>query len=500
MSPSRRIIKNAFANLCRGGALALVSILLPPFLTRILPKDTYGTWLLILQLSTYISFLDFGVQTTVGRFVAHYNELGEVRGRDSILSTALAILTGSGLLAIAGVFTLAWQLPSLFKSMPAELHQDAQLALLCIGVSLAISLPFSVFIGIFVGLQRYDIPGWITGGTKLLGGVFVILTAHASHSIVMMAVVMGIINISGGFLHFLAYKSFTNDIQLSGKLISRNAGKEISSYCLSLSTWTLSMLLVSGLDTIVIGYFDYEAVTSYVLANSIVVIIAGIQGSVISVLMPKAAMLGSKSASLALGRMLVDSTRYGMLILLSLTTFLIVFEELIMSFWIDEQYRGNTILFLNVLLIANVIKLSAYPYAVILIGAGQQQKVLITPIIEGLINLIASILLASLFGGIGVGIGTIIGALVGVMFNIFYNMKNTKEIESDLGNYLFNGLFRPFICFTPMICLSIFHPRHLDVFFLLIIVVAVFMTSVAVFRFTLVPTEREKVLSVFYGR
>jgi hypothetical protein len=37
------IFKNAFANLCRGGAAVLVAILLPPFLMRILSKDAYGT-------------------------------------------------------------------------------------------------------------------------------------------------------------------------------------------------------------------------------------------------------------------------------------------------------------------------------------------------------------------------------------------------------------------------------------------------------------------------
>jgi O-antigen/teichoic acid export membrane protein len=91
------MVKNAFANLCRGGAAALVALLLPPFLTRILSKDAYGTWLLILQLSTYVSLLDFGIQTAVGRFVAHHNELGEFQERDGIVSTALAILIGSGI-------------------------------------------------------------------------------------------------------------------------------------------------------------------------------------------------------------------------------------------------------------------------------------------------------------------------------------------------------------------------------------------------------------------
>jgi O-antigen/teichoic acid export membrane protein len=491
-------VKNAFANLCRGGAAALVALLLPPFLTRILSKDAYGTWLLILQLSTYVSLLDFGIQTAVGRFVAHHNELGEFQERDGIVSTALAILIGSGLLAIGGVSILAWQLPSLFKNMPAELHQDAQLALLCVGISLAVALPFSVFGGIFVGLQRYDVPGWIIGISKLLGGVFVVLIANASHSIVMMAVVMGIVNIGAGIWQFLAYRKLASDIRLSASLVSRSGGKEISTYCFSLSIWTLAMLLVSGLDTVIIGYFDYGAVTPYVLANSIVAIVAGIQSSVFSVLMPKAAALGSKGDSLALGRMLIDSTRYNMLILLAISIPLILFGEIILSFWVGEQYRESTALFLKILLVANLIRLSAYPYAIILIGTGQQQKVIMTPLVEGLSNFISSVFLASAFGGIGVVGGTIIGGLGGFLSNIFYNMRNTKEIENSLSTYFIDGLIKPILCFIPIIFASVFYPVQPNWLSVMVSTVMLILTLIVVFRFALVAKEREKIFLILF--
>jgi O-antigen/teichoic acid export membrane protein len=490
------MFKNAFANLCRGGAAALVAILLPPFLTRILSKDAYGTWLLILQLSTYVSLLDFGIQTAVGRFVAHHNELEEFQDRDSIVSTALAILIGSGLLAIGGVSILAWQLPNLFKNMPAELHQDAQLALLCVGVSLAVALPFSVFGGIFVGLQRYDVPGWIIGSSKLLGGIFVVLVANASHSIVMMAVVMGIVNIGAGIWQFLAYKKLASNIRLSASLVSRSGGKEISSYCFSLSIWTFAMLLISGLDTVIIGYFDYGAVTPYVLANSIVAIVAGIQSSVFSVLMPKAATLGSKGDSLALGRMLIDSTRYNMLVLLAISTPLMMFGELIISVWVGEQYRESTALFLKILLVANLIRLSAYPYSIILIGTGQQQKVIMTPLVEGLSNFISSVFLASVFGGIGVAAGTIIGGLGGILANIVYNMRNTKGIENSLRTYFIDGLIKPILCFSPIIFACVFYTVHSDWLSIMVCTVVILLTLILVFRFALAEKERRRIFLI----
>ena len=81
------LLKNAVVNVVRGGAAAIVAIVLPPFLTRLMSPDSFGVWSLVLQLSAYIGYLDFGIQTAVGRFVAHANEKGDAGHRDRIVST-----------------------------------------------------------------------------------------------------------------------------------------------------------------------------------------------------------------------------------------------------------------------------------------------------------------------------------------------------------------------------------------------------------------------------
>ena len=63
------LLKNAMANVVRGSAAALVAILLPPFLTRLMSSEAYGAWSLVLQLSAFVGYLDFGIQTAIGRFV-----------------------------------------------------------------------------------------------------------------------------------------------------------------------------------------------------------------------------------------------------------------------------------------------------------------------------------------------------------------------------------------------------------------------------------------------
>jgi O-antigen/teichoic acid export membrane protein len=489
------MLKNAFANLCRGGAAALVALLLPPFLTRILSKDAYGTWLLILQLSTYVSLLDFGIQTAVGRFVAHHNELEEFQERDSIVSTALAILVGSGLVAIGGVSILAWQLPNLFRNMPAELHQDAQLALLCVGVSLAVALPFSVFGGIFVGLQRYDIPAWIIGISKLLGGFLVILVAQSSHNIGMMGLVMGMTNLLAGFCQYFSYRNILGYIHISPRKISKSTIKEVISYCFSFSVWTLAMLLIGGIDTVVVGYFDYHSVVYYTLAASLTIFVIGLQNSLLTVIMPHAAAIGATGDREALGSLLVSSTRVAIVIMLLTGLPLIIGGKYFLTFWVGDVYAEKTFLLLQLLLIGNFIRQIGGPYSLICLATGEQKQILLSPLIEGLLNLSVSLFLSSRIGVVGVAIGTIVGSSAGVVMHFFYNLPRSKSINLKSNILLLNAIGRLLISFSPMLLFMMinifFNSQLISIFFL---VISTTSSIALLWQIGLIENERSSIL------
>jgi O-antigen/teichoic acid export membrane protein len=496
------LVKNAFADICRGGATALVVLLLPPVLTRTLSKDAYGTWLLILQLSTYVSFLDFGIQKAVGRYIAHHNELSEFRERDNVVSTALAILTGSAIIAAFGISTLAWQLPHLFQDLPLELRQDAQIALCLVGNSLAVSLPFSVFGAIFIGLERYDIPAWINGSSKLLGGLFVVLVAQSSHSIVMMAIVMAIVNVSSGLWQFLAYKRFASDICISTTGISKATGREITSYCFSFTIWTLGMILVSGLDTIITGYFDYSSVVYYSLAASLTGFVTNLHSAIFGAIMPKAAGLGARKDRKALGNLLVSTTRHGMIVLMITTLPLVFGGHLLLTLWVGNSYAEKTTLLLQLIAVANCIRYITAPYSTIVLAIGDQNKIILTPVLEGFVNVIISVFLSSYYGVIGVVIGTFCGAVLNTTLNFFYNLPRTISIEIENPILLINAVFKPFVAVIPSIIMwIIFNQMNLSSSLEIICLIATIVTSyLFLWYFAISTGEKQQVVIAIKSR
>jgi O-antigen/teichoic acid export membrane protein len=492
------LLKNAAANVVRGGAAAMVAIILPPFLTRLMPADSFGAWSLVLQLSAYVGYLDFGIQTAIGRFVAHANEKGDSEHRDRIVSTALVALSAAGVIGIAGSMVVAVFLPQIFRQMPAALAGDARVALLLVAGSLAVGLPASVFNGIFVGLQRNPVPAAIIGGSRIFSAVLLVFVVKHGGGLTQMAVAVAGVNLASYGVQYLMYRRMVPSSRPSAQLVSRSTGRELFDYCLSLSIWSAAMLLVSGMDVTLVGYFQFEAVAYYAVAASLTTFLAGLQNALFNVMVPSTAVLHARGESQELGRVMVTATRYSTFLLLLTGVPLILAARNILSLWVGPAYAVHGGRILQILVAANVLRLSAVPYVMTLIGAGEQRLVTVTPFLEGVSNLLASIVAGYMFGAMGVAVGTLFGSFVGVGGNILYNMRRTARVAFRISDYLRDGLLRPAICALPLItyvAISQLSELSATVIRYLCLAAALVATGFLIWRWGLVGAERAKLRS-----
>lgn len=492
-----RLIKNALANLVRGGASGLAAVILPPFLVHHLPRASYSIWVLILQLSAYVGLLDFGIQTAVGRFVAHTSELNQLEQRNRIVSSAVGMLAVSALIASVGVGLASWQLPHLFRDMPLYLQHSAKLALLIVGVSTALALPASALMGVFVGFERYEVPAAVAAVNKLLTAFLLIYIVRHTSSLITMAWIVALVNAGTMFLQGVLFHIAAATVQLGSRWISKSAIREIVSYCVSLTIWSIMMLMISGLDTVIVGVLDFRRVAPYALAASLLTFVMGLQNALFSVMIPRAAILGARGDSDSLGKLLLKSSRYGMLLLLLTGLPLIVFGKQILTIWVGPAFAGETLLILQVLVIGNIVRLSALPYSLLLIGTGQQKLVTVGPIMEGISNLTVSLWAGYHFGAIGVALGTLVGAIVGVTAHIVYNMPRTSAIHIVRKQYLSEGLMRPVLSFMPIwgILLPLVLSSRFSTSILLEVSLPIVLVTFALlWRYGLVGTERASIL------
>jgi O-antigen/teichoic acid export membrane protein len=94
---------------------------------------------------------------------------------------------------------------------------------------------------------------------------------------------------------------------------------------------------------------------------------------------------------------------------------------------------------------------------VILVGAGQQSYIKISPIAEGISNFFVSVVLGSFLGGRGVALGTLFGSFISIGAHLSYSMKRTKSaIDFSRTRFLISGILVPFLVTLPLSIVAAF--------------------------------------------
>lgn len=450
-----RFVKNAIANLGRGSAAAVVAVLLPPVLVRHMAPAAYAVWILVLQTAAYVNYLNFGLETAIGRYVAYSTEKKDLQQRNSVFSTAFFGLCCAAVLALLCLAGVSLAVPELFPAVPASLIPQMRLSLLIIGFSMAIGLPASAWNGVFVGIARYEIPGLTVGGARLLSAVGVILAVFAGRSLVVLAAIITSANLLSYLAQYLTLRRIVPDLRFRSSLVKRSTAGELYGYCVGLTVMSFGMLLVTGFDLLLVGHFDFAAVTPYSISASIITLIIGLLYAVINVIMPHAASLHARKRADELGKLLISSARLTMLLVILTGIPILIYAGPIMRLWIGQRFVAGGAPLLALLIIANIIRTIGAPYSIVLIAVGDQNYIKIAPIVEGVSNFGISIVLGHFFGAIGVAMGTFFGAIVGASALLFYAMPRTKpSIEFSRREFLLSGVLSPILWTSPLLAIA----------------------------------------------
>ncbi len=455
MSSYRRIAKNAFANLLRGSSTTIVGLFLPAILVRHMSQADYSVWVLILQVAAYCIYLELGLQTAVGRYIAIAAAKGDAEEADAVYSTVLVGLTAAAAAATVLMIAAAYAAPSIFPSIPPGSLLPMRAALLLVGISVAAGLPSFAWTGIFIGLERNEFIALISGGAKLLsGGVIAIAAIHGA-SLVAMASLVAAVNLFSYLLLYVFAKRVSAAV-FRLHLVRKAIARELFSYCSSLMVWNFSMLMINGLDLALVGHFQFAALAPFAIATALVNTISGMQNAIFNAAMPHAAVLHARKDFAVLGKLVITYTQLGVVLLLLVCMPLLIYAVPILRMWVGAQYvaQGHTLL--SILVLANIVRLIATPYAVVLVASGQQRRVKLSPLMEGFTNLLASILLGSRFGALGVATGTLVGSVVGLLGHLLYNMPRTAEhIQLRSRDFFFSGVGLPVLANGLLILLAV---------------------------------------------
>lgn len=448
--------RNIAASLVRVGVASVVALVLPAYLTHRLPVSVYGAWVLILQLGAYVSFLDFGVQTGVAKFVAEYEARSDDAAASQRASAGFIIMAIGGLLGLALTIGVAWEVPRLFRTMPEALYYDVRLGVLLVGGSLAFQLVCSVFGAIFLGLQRYGIPMAIAVVNRVLYTIVICMTVYLHGSLAEMGLGVAVVNVATSIVQIIAWRKLANRIKISWRSTDPLVIKQMMRYCATLSIWSICMVFVSGLDLTIVGHYDYSQTAYYSIAilptNFVVMIIASMMGP----LLPASSALSTQRTPAEMGQILARTTRYSSMMLLLTGLPLIICGFPILRLWVGPSYALHSFEYLQILVLANILRNSCLPFATMIVATGKQGYAAVAAVSEALVNLGASLYLVIHYGAVGVAFGTLLGSITSVALHFAVTMRFTYSTLSISRARLFStGYFRPSAIAVPSLILFV---------------------------------------------
>jgi len=489
------IAKNASANVIRGGASAVVAIVLPHFLTRSLGVDRFAGWALMLQVAAYANYLDFGLQTAVARYLAGALELRDYRRCSQVLSTAVAILSIAGGVAFLGLGIIAWQLPHLFRSVPHGLAGEIGIGVAILAVSAAVGLPLSAYSGVLIAMQRNEFPAITIGLSRILGAIAVVLTVRHTTSLMWLSACVGGFNLLGSFIQYCIAKNLLPDVRFSIDSILRTTTSELVRYCATLSVWSFSMLLVSGLDVTIVGLFRFSATGAYSIATTLILFFTGLIGAAYSAMLAPLAVLQARNEYSRISGLILTTTRLNSYFSIGVIVVTFLFGETLVRTWVGPGYLAVTLPVLKILLVAQAIRLVGSAYGTALISLGMQSYGLVSVLIEGFANLILSLLGVIWFGPVGVAWATLIAAAIAVTVTILWVIPQTHEVRIDVRSFVSHGIILPLTCLIPFLLwlvLRAWYRRTIQIGGeVLPVAIVLLLTTILVYR-GVVSTQRVK--------
>jgi O-antigen/teichoic acid export membrane protein len=251
------------------------------------------------------------------------------------------------------------------------------------------------------------------------------------------------------FLYLFAWKRLTLTGLIRWASVTRGAVREFATFCFAIFAAQGGGILINALDMPVVAAFDFHSAAYYAMAATVSTMLTVPQAAVVNTLVPIATGISATSNPGRLGSFLLKATRYSSAILCLIVSPLLLGMSAFLGIWVGADYARHALTIATLLVVAQFIRLTLLPYAAIGFAAGQQHRMLGSPVGEGVVNLGCSLVGVRYLGAVGVALGTLVGACVGVLLHFTNSMPRTDEVKLNRLELLTTGILRPIACCIP---------------------------------------------------
>lgn len=443
------IIKNVGSSWFALAVNIVVGVFISPFILHRLGDTAFGLWVLIFSLTGYYGIFDFGIRSSIVRYVSKYTATRDIQEVSGLINTAMFTYSGVGILSLLITLAGSLYIDRLFK-IPANFHSTAAWLLLIVGTSVAVGFPLGVFGGMLEGLQKFYIINWtnIVFSGLVRAGLIVFFLSRGYGLLTVAIITVGLPIVSSLVRAAVALRSLP--IKLRWKYVDRNSFRHMANY----SGVTFMVIIAARLrlksDAVVIGTFLSSAAITYFYAGSRLVDYAGeVVSSLAQIFVPMSSQSDAAGNIDRLRKIFIVGNRACALTIFPITVFFVILGKSIIGVWLGQKYVALAYPVLIALIIPHTIMQVQSASGRILFGMSKHSKLAIISLIEGIANIVLSILMVRPWGIMGDALGTAIPLLC--TYVVFMPRHLCSLLRVRMWTYLRQAYELPLLLCAPMI-------------------------------------------------
>jgi O-antigen/teichoic acid export membrane protein len=444
------ILKNVGSSWVSLGINIVIGFFLSPFILHRLGDAAFGIWVLIFSVTGYYGIFDLGIRSSVIRYISKFTAVEDKEGLAKFFNTSLATYTFIGLVATLVTLIGSYFVGSMFQ-IPADFLPTARLLFLIVGLSVAIGFPLGIFAGMLEGLQRFYLLNFTNVISLVLRAILTVMALRRGYGLLTVGLITVLLPLLSSVARaILVFRILP--IPIGWKYVDRSVFSEMANYSGVTFVIQVAYKLRFKTDVVVIGKFlGSAAITQFSIGGRLVDYASEVVSSLAQIFLPMSSQSDAKGDLKRLRKIFVAGNRACALVIFPVTAILVILGKSVIEAWVGRRYVAGSYPVMLVILLPTTLILAQNATPRIIYGMAKHRTLAWITSIEGVANLILSIVLVRWMGVIGDAIGTAIPLSFTALY--FTPRYLSRLLGVRVWTFLREAYVLPLALCTPLVAL-----------------------------------------------